>query len=111
MLGIETRCPEEWHKLFGPGSVPSTDRSVYPIKAELLAALTAGHERISEASTKADPASMAEKHPVAFPFLLQWMPTKGDLLSHLMTTHAAGHLGQLSTWRRINGMPSVLALS
>jgi hypothetical protein len=26
-------------------------------------------------------------------------------LSHLMTTHEAGHIGQLSSWRRCVGLP------
>jgi hypothetical protein len=109
MLGDEMRCPEAWHKLFGPGSTPTTDRSAYPSKAELLDALIVGHKRVSEASKKADPVRMATPHDVQIAYLKKWIPTKGDLLAHLMTTHAAGHIGQLSAWRRINGMSGVLA--
>ena len=31
--------------------------------------------------------------------------SKGDLLNHILTTHFASHLGQLSSWRRLMGLP------
>jgi len=35
------------------------------------------------------------------------LPTRGDLLAHILTTHEATHLGQLSAWRRQLGFPPV----
>jgi hypothetical protein len=35
-------------------------------------------------------------------------PRMADFVAHLMTTHAASHLGQLSAWRRLRGLPAVL---
>ncbi len=35
-LGLEKTCPEAWHKMFGPGSTLTTNRSDYPSKAELI---------------------------------------------------------------------------
>jgi hypothetical protein len=110
VLGLEKQCPDQWHKQFGPGSTPTSDRSAYPSKAELLAALAAGHERIAAAALNADPKRMASPHKVDIAFVKVWMPTLGDLLAHLMTTHPASHLGQLSAWRRTMGLPGVLAL-
>jgi hypothetical protein len=34
--------------------------------------------------------------------------TQGDILSHLMTTHFATHVGQLSVWRRAHGKPPLV---
>lgn len=110
MLGQEKQCPEAWHKLFGPGSALTADRAAYPSKAELLDALAAGHEHISAAAPNADPQRMEKPHPVKIAFLKSRIDSTGDLLSHLMTTHPASHLGQLSAWRRIRGMPGVLTL-
>ena len=44
LVGQPKKCPAEWHKLFGPGSKPVADRSAYPGKADLLRAISDGHE-------------------------------------------------------------------
>jgi uncharacterized damage-inducible protein DinB len=48
--------------------------------------------------------------PQPGPFLQKELPTLGDILGHLMTTHPSLHLGQLSTWRRVIGLPPVLSI-
>jgi hypothetical protein len=53
---------------------------------------------------------MSEPHTLELRFLKGPLPTVGDLLAHLMTTHEAAHLGQLSAWRRLLGLPGVLQL-
>src|SRR5262249_23610492 len=65
-LGEPGVCPPEWAKLFGPGSTPVTDRAAYPSKAELLAVLDAGHERVLGAARRADPERMARPHKAPF---------------------------------------------
>jgi hypothetical protein len=76
--------------------------NVRPTKAELMSALRKGHERVAAASAKPDPAILTKPQPI--PFMNDTpIKTVGDLLSHLMTTHAATHLGQLSYWRRMTG--------
>ena len=50
---------------------------------------------------------MAAPNRLPIRFLLRHLPTVGDLLAHLLTTHSAYHLGQLSTWRRAAGLPEV----
>jgi len=110
LLGKPTACPESWPELFGPGSTPRPDRSVYPSKEELLGALARGHEAVARASAEVSPESLAGRHTVDLAFLKESIPTVGDLLAHLMTTHEATHLGQLSAWRRMMGLPGVLQL-
>ena len=105
MVGLPKTCPAKWHKFFGPGSKPTPDRSVYPSKADLLQALSDGHERVSAGVAHADPAAMAKPQTIIFQ---QHFPTIGDLMAHLMTTHPCTHLGQLSAWRRFYGLPAVL---
>ena len=106
LLGAPTLCSPEWMALFGRGSEPAADRGRYPAKPALLAALENAHGKLTAAALAADPAAVAGVNPVernraAF-------PTLGDLVAHLMTTHTATHLGQLSAWRRAAGLKSVL---
>ena len=110
LLGLPMACPQAWHAQFGPGSTPEPDRASYPTKAELLGALEAGIAAVLEALPGADPAALAQPHGVPIAFLKDAFPTRADLLAHLLTTHAAAHLGQLSLWRRWKGLPGVLAL-
>jgi hypothetical protein len=100
-MGQTMRCPKEWHKRFGPGSQPVSD-GVRPTKDELIAAVTSGYSAACAASGRADPAVMARPHAAA---ILKDTPirTIGDLVTHLLTTHIAFHLGQLSAWRRQMG--------
>ncbi|MFO0950957.1 MAG: DinB family protein [Isosphaeraceae bacterium] len=105
LLGESRVLPREWGKLFGPGTNPSTDPALYPSKDELVAAWTTAHERMETAAAKATAELLAEPHGVDFANLKVTLPTKGDLVTHVMTSHEGFHLGQLSTWRRLAGMP------
>lgn len=106
LLGARPACPPEWRTKFGPGSVVVTDVNAYPGKGELLAAIEAGHARVAELAATAEAERLARPH--GLPILKEELPTVGDLLGHLMTTHPATHLGQLSAWRRMMGLPGVL---
>ena len=110
LLGLSKDCPEEWHRRFGPGSTPPRSDEPRPKKDKLLYAIDRGHERVSHAAERATPERMRETHAVDLAFLRESLTTVGELVAHLMTTHPAFHLGQLSTWRRANGLPSVLRL-
>jgi hypothetical protein len=107
---VSKDCPDEWHRRFGPGSTPPRFDEPRPKKDKLLYAIDRGHERVSHAAEKATAERMIERHAVDLAFLRESLTTVGELVAHLMTTHPAFHLGQLSTWRRANGMPSVLKL-
>lgn len=97
------RLPEEWHAEFGPGSKPLSEKHVYPDKDELLIALREGHEAVAAALANVTPEQLAAPNPLPMKFLQQNLPTVGDLLAHLLTTHEAAHLGHLSNWRRQMG--------
>jgi len=106
-LGLPKTCPAEWHREFGPGSRPTDPQAFRVKKADLLHAIRSGHERVAAAIPHADSAAMAKPHGAA---VLKDTPIKtvGELLAHLMTTHAAVHLGQLSVWRRAMGFPPLM---
>lgn len=103
-LGGSRLAPAEWHKRFGRGMSPNDDPRSLPSKTELLQTLAEGGRQIAAAATKADPARMNEKHNVEL-FNETPVATIGDLVAHLLTTHLALHVGQLSAWRRGQGKP------
>ena len=106
LLGQPTACPKAWYAAFGIGSDPAKPPEPQPSKAELLEALASGHARLNAAMAEATPEQLATANP--FDFLAKALPTVGDLLAQLTTAHPAMHLGQLSAWRRVNGLPGVL---
>src|SRR5262249_46712352 len=110
LLGEPAKCPKEWHQNCGPGSKLMSDRSSYASKRELLTALEAGHARVSEAAAKTTEEARQKPHSIELAILKQALPTVGEVGADLMTTHAGIHLGQLSMWRRMMGMPGVIPI-
>lgn len=106
-LGGKPIAPEGYAPLFGIGIGPKPDRMLYPTKDEMLAAYIAGHEALHAAAANPDPKAMAGPNPVDF--LKATMPTLGDFITHLLTTHEGIHLGQLSGWRRACGYKPINA--
>ena len=103
-LGQPKRLPESWHAEFGPASSPLSEKHPYPSKEELLTALRSGHAAVVASLPSADPQVLAGPNPlVSMPFVMQTLPTVGDLLAHLISTHEAVHMGSLSNWRRQTG--------
>ena len=90
---------------FGMTSKPEASRDLYASKDELIAEYIKGHEQVAELLGNADDSVFAK--PVELPRWSAGMPTAGHALPYLMLNHENGHLGQVSAWRRIQGMPSV----
>jgi hypothetical protein len=108
LFGQPPRCPKEWHQRCRPGSNLTSERSFYASKHDLIAALEAGQACVSEAVGRATDEVLVRPHGIELAFVKNTFPTVGDLVAHLMTTHTGFHLGQLSMWRRMLGMPGVL---
>ena len=101
--GKEIEDPKD--HVFGMTSKPSTDPSIYASKSDLLNEFVSGHEQVVSLLESADDSVWTK--PVK---LARWeavTPTAGIALPYLMLNHENIHLGQLSAWRRIQGMPSV----
>lgn len=106
LLGAKGVAPDGWAALFMPGTVPDPNRSAYPPKAELLNTYEAAHGTLSAAVAGLDPAQAARPNPSDM--LRPRFPTLADLIGYLLTIHEAGHLGQLSAWRRMMGKKGVM---
>jgi len=91
-------------ELFGMTTKPANDRSLYPSKDELLAALSDAHQRLAAAAQNVSSDVLGQPAPER---MRHRFPTVGTLLAGLMSSHYSNHLGQLSAWRRAMGYPSV----
>jgi uncharacterized damage-inducible protein DinB len=104
LLGGEKQCPSAWHVAYGPGSSGVTHDKIKPTKGELLAKIDELNATLCSLANSADEAFLRQPHQL---HLLKATPlqTQGDLISHLLTTHFATHIGQLSALRRQMGLP------
>ena len=103
-LGEGSASAVEGGDLFGMGAVPHSERSRYPSKEKLLGELEDAHARLAAAITKAMPESLQQPAPER---ARGRFPTMGHMLLHMLTSHEATHLGQLSAWRRALGLAPV----
>lgn len=98
ITGGEHQLPKTWHVFFGPGSKAMPGDRTWPGRQELWDAYVAGHAAVDAACHDIAPELLTKPNPIDF--LIELLPTTGDLLAHLMTTHESAHLGHLSSWRR-----------
>jgi len=90
---------------FGMKSKPEADRWIYASKDELVADFVTGHERVEQALRGASDSLWGQ--PLKLERWLKFMPTAGIALPYLMLVHENTHFGQLSAWRRVQGLSSV----
>ena len=107
ILGQPNKFNTAWDELFHGKSQPIADASKYPNKATLIAALEDAYGRIAAALKKADASILNKPTPAEMGGFAQRFPTIGDALIHLMAGHESVHLGQVSAWRRAQGLPAV----
>ena len=105
LLGQGRSAPEAWETLFGNSSKPTADAAAYPGKAALVEALEKNSARIAAIVAATPPEAFGQ--PLPKEEYRKHFPTTGDAVFYLLTFHDAVHLGQLSAWRRVQGMPSV----
>lgn len=102
LAGQPSLVSEEWSPLFGRGSQPTSDRGAYPSKDVLLESLSRVHTAVTALVPNLPREVLDRPNPVNLP-QLRSLPTVGNIVMHLLTTHEAFHLGQLSAWRRAMG--------
>jgi hypothetical protein len=90
---------------FGMLSKPVADVNEYPEKQSLVDEFLTGHQQVAELLGNADESVFSQA--VRLPRWKDVMPTAAVALPYLMLNHENGHLGQVSAWRRILGLPSV----
>lgn len=102
------RTIETWDAWFDMGTTSAALTADQPSLSDALAHLDRLHERVSGMVAEASPAWFERSVPVSAPERFrQRFPTIGNALAHTMVGHEMMHLGQLSAWRRVLGMPAV----
>jgi hypothetical protein len=103
VIGLEMSLSEDWAGVYGPGSQPVGDRSVYISKADALTVLRASRDRLIEAVKRLDDAALDQPFPD--PDYLDVFPTVRHALTQVLVGHTAFHVGQISVWRKAMGLP------
>lgn len=102
-LGGQKAFDEAWAKQFGPGSQMTANRADYPAKKLLLATVEKQFEIARTLAESAMAEQCAQPNPNVR--LKEALPTVRDAVAFLLTGHLGVHLGQLSSWRRMIGLP------
>jgi hypothetical protein len=111
MLGQDASAaavPEHYQDLFKHGAecVDDADGSVYPPLEELAGHVKRGWEAaVAVVKACSDEQLDAETPDDNFRAMF---PTVGDIANFLLNDHVMFHLGQMSTWRRAEGLGSVM---
>lgn len=100
------RPPADYLSLFSKDAqcLDDADGSKYPRKEELLAVFQRTYDAAQAALRACDDAVLLGPNPVDTP-MKTLCPTLGSMLAFYMTGHVTMHLGQISAWRRMEGLP------
>ncbi len=101
-------APKTWDTLFGMGSTCQDDPAgdVYPSMNKIVEQFERSYDAALKATQNADDAVFMKINPNEK--MRDRFPTVGTAVTFMLTTHPALHLGQVSAWRRIEGLGSAL---
>lgn len=91
---------------YGPGSDPNAASAVYPAKAQLLADLDAAQAHFEKVLAGLTAQQLAA--PTPGEGLRKVFPTVQDMLLGMLTRHDNLHIGQLTDWRRAQGLSRLI---
>jgi hypothetical protein len=109
LLGQDTsqvQPPANYESLFSKDASCQDDPqgTIYPHSSELISQFLRTYDVAILALRSAEDSQLTAENPVDSP-MKQICPTLGSMLTFYMTGHVTTHLGQISTWRRIEGLP------
>lgn len=104
-IAISPWLAGDWRERFGTGSTPVDSADRYPDKVTLLDALGDGQRRIVARLGEMSVSDLRE--PLPDVRYRERLPTIGHAVLHILASHTAMHIGQLTVWRRLMGLPSV----
>ena len=84
MLGSEPACGDDWFAAYGPGSQPGDASAPEFSVTGVVADIEQGYSRLLELTKASSSELLNEKH--GFEPLEPEISTKGELMSHLLTT-------------------------
>ncbi len=109
LLDAQRKQPEwltdDYKEIYGMKSQPVADKSKYLPKQFYIDELAKLRPLIIEKLKALKPEDFSAPHPD--PARRNRFPTIGEALVTYGTWHEAYHAGQLSAWRRVQGLPAV----
>ncbi len=102
MLGGEIELGDNEAALYEMGVECSDDASLYPSKADAIAAYNERINTVADFLESCDEAVFAQSS--AGKWYENYFPTLGGGAAFMMIGHIPFHLGQISAWRRVAGM-------
>ena len=90
-------------KMFGIGTEPSDDPADHPDWDTIVANWRDAHDDVAAAAPNVTDEFLAQ--PNQNERMKAALPTNREMYAFVLTSHEAVHLGQLSTWRRVQGLP------
>lgn len=108
-LGVDSTAvkpPAGFEELFSKNATCQDDPngSLYPPADQLMSFFDESYAAAIEAIRQAPDELLSAPNPVDTP-MKTVCTTLGSLLAFYLTGHVMTHLGQLSTWRRMEGLP------
>ena len=101
-IGVPAWLTDDWNSQFGTGSVPVEKRKAYANKETLLRALDDAQRRLEARLSAMAQSDMCK--PLPDVRYREIFPTVGHAVLHILTAHAAMHVGQVIVWRRVSGL-------
>lgn len=102
-------APESYSELFKHGAECRDDPegTIYPAMDEIVGVFNTGHRAVIERVKGWPGSKMTEKHSIEGP-MGEAFPTVGHIANFMLLAHTMMHLGQMSTWRRCEGLGSAM---
>lgn len=102
-----TAIPSGWEELFKNGIECKDDpeNRIYPPMAEIMRVFGESYRAALAIVADADDAKLLAANPTPGR-LSEIFPTVGGMFGFYLSGHAQSHLGQVSAWRRMMGLPA-----
>jgi hypothetical protein len=104
-MGLQPWMKPDWEISFKSGSKPVSDAAKYPKLGELIDALDDAQNRLVRRLSAMTDADLAE--PLPDERYRHIFPSVGHAVLHILTVHAAYHVGQVAAWRLAMGLSLV----
>ena len=97
--------PSQFEALFSRDATCQDDAqgTLYPPSAEIIDFFNRSYAAAQATLRNASDTQLSADNPLDTP-MKQFCPTLGALLNFYMTGHVTNHLGQISAWRRMQGL-------
>jgi uncharacterized damage-inducible protein DinB len=108
LLTGSANVPEQYVGWFGPGSKIPDLPAELPTGKQLLGELGLVSEQLLVVLPKLTEEQLAA--PNKTPYFVTELPTVRALLENLLVGHTMLHVGQMTAWRKVAGLPKIITI-